>query len=171
MNYFALFELPEQYDISVDVLTQRYRTLQSMTQSGRFAGASEQEKRLNMQKNVQVNDGYRVLSDDIARGEHLIEVRGTELPHEQELIGDNAFLMELMDLRESLASANEVVEFEQLNRTIAEMIADYRDRINILLIKNDRVADFEAGIELGKLKFMRKLASETKAREQKFLNL
>ena len=170
MNYFQLFELPEQFDIDYDVLSQRYRTLQSITHPDRFAGASEQQKRMYMQKNAQVNDAYYVLSDDINRGEHLIEVRGTILPSDQETIGDTAFLMEQMDLREALASANDATAFEQLKRELDEMMADYRDRINLLLDKNTEEANHQAGLELSKMKFMRKLAAETKERKQRKLN-
>jgi molecular chaperone HscB len=170
MNYFALFELPEQFDIDIDVLNQRFRALQSLTHPDRFAGASEQEKRMYMQKNAQINDAYYILSDQISRGEHLIELRDTQLPGEQETIGDTAFLMEQMELREELASANSAAAYEQLSRTISDMTADYVDRVNLLLTQNTQQANHEAGVELSKMKFMRKLAIETKESARKMLD-
>lgn len=171
MNYFELFELSEQFDIDLDVLTQRYNALHRLTHPDRLTGANEKHKQVYMQKNVQVNDALNVLSDDISRGEHLIEVRGTQLPSEQEAISDTTFLMEQMDLREQLASAHDAASFEQLKRTLAEKTADYRDRINLLLDKKTEDANHAAGLELGKLKFMRKLAIETKENEIKALDL
>lgn len=71
MNYFSLFDIDEQYQINLVSLEQRYKTLQRLTHPDRFANAAEQEQRMYMQKNAQINDGFHVLSDMVLRGEHL----------------------------------------------------------------------------------------------------
>lgn len=166
MNYFSLFSLPEQYEVDLTLLRQRYETLQRLTHPDKYVSASEQEKRMYMQKNTQVNDGWHVLQSPVLRGEHLITVRGTELPSEQETIGDTDFLMQQMELRETLASAEDKTAFEALEREILEMHADYIDNITLLLGKQDQQSNIQAGIELSKLKFLIKLASEVKSRKQ-----
>ena len=120
-----------------------------------------------LQKNTQVNDGFHVLSDMVARGEHLLEVRGHELPSEQETIGDTEFLMEQMDLRESLANVSNLEEVQSLIQSISTSIDDYIERISQLLKNNTDKENHIAGLELSKLKFLKKLAAEAKTREQK----
>ncbi|MFT6269416.1 MAG: molecular chaperone HscB [Alphaproteobacteria bacterium] len=166
MNYFSLFDIPEQYEVNIVALEQRYKMLQRLTHPDRYVNASDQEKRMYMQKNSQINDGYYVLQDMVLRGEHLLEVRGIELSSEQETIGDTTFLMEQMDLREDLASAQEPAEFEALNSNISDSIAGYIDRITGLFETNLETDVHAARLELRKLKFLKKIAAEAKARER-----
>lgn len=167
MNYFSLFDIAQQYQLDLDSLAQRYRVLQRLTHPDKHASASDQEKRMYMQKNAQINDGFRVLSDMVARGEHLLELRGVELPSEQETIGDIEFLMEQMELRESLASASNLAEVQSLIDSISESITTYIEHISKLLANNTESDNHSAGLELSKLKFLKKIAAEAKARAQK----
>lgn len=166
MNYFSLFDIPEQYEINIVALEQRYKMLQRLTHPDRYVSASDQEQRMYMQKNSQINDGYYVLQDMVLRGEHLLEVRGVELSSEQETIGDTVFLMEQMDLREALSDAHTPADFEVLNRTISHSIAAYVDRITEHLKSNLESDKHAAVVELKKLKFLKKIAAEAKARER-----
>ena len=165
MNYFTLFSMPEQFDISIEVLKQRYELLQRVTHPDKYASASGQEKRIYMQKNAQVNDGYHVLSSPVLRGEHLLLIRDIPLANEQDTIGDTEFLMQQMDLREELASANSKEELNALENSVMALQADFIDSINKLLHENTQEKGLQAGIELSKLKFLIKLASEVKARQ------
>jgi len=167
MNYFSLFDVPEQYQLDLNSVEQRYRTLQRLTHPDRFASAGDQEKRMYMQKNAQVNDGFHVLKDIVKRGEHLLEVREVALPSEQETIGDTAFLMEQMELRESLGNAGSLEEIMALISSISDSTAEYVERIDKLLASNTQEDNQQAGIELSKLKFLKKIAAEAKTREQK----
>ena len=168
MNYFSLFSLTENFVIDQTLLDQRYQLLQKITHPDKHASASDQQKRLYMQKNAQVNDGYHVLCDLVSRGEHLLEVRGLELASEQETIGDTAFLMQQMDLRESLASVDSPESCEALLREITEMLADYTDRISLLLQAENDDENKLAAIELNKLKFLQKLETEAKQTQRMY---
>ena len=170
MNYFSLFDIAQQYTIDLASLEQRYRVLQRITHPDRYASASDQQKRMYMQKNAQINDGFHVLNDMVARGEHLLEVRGVELPSEQETIGDVDFLMTQMELRESLSSVGNIDEIESLRDEISNSIEDYLARITELLNNNTQTDNHDAGIELSKLKFLKKIAAEAKARAQQESN-
>lgn len=165
MNYFTLFSMPEQFDISIDVLKQRYELLQRVTHPDKYASASEQEKRIYMQKNAQVNDGYHVLSSPVLRGEHLLLIREIPLANEQDTIGDTEFLMQQMDLREELAHANTIDGLNALESSVTESQAKYIECISELLQENTKEQSLRAGIELSKLKFLIKLASEIKTRK------
>jgi hypothetical protein len=74
--------------------------------------------------------------------------------------------MEQMDLREALASAHVPGDFEALNSTILNSIAAYVERITVHLESNLESDKHAAALELKKLKFLKKIAAEAKARER-----
>ncbi len=160
MNYFELYNLPAQFEIDLDKLKQHYQTLQKLTHPDKFASASEQQKRMYLTKNSQVNDAYSVLRMPVARGEHLLELRGIELANEQDTVGDVGFLMEQMEWREALEDADSIKVLEQLVADNHKTIQKQEYEIAQLLLKNTESDNHEAAQELRKMKFMIKLASE-----------
>ncbi len=165
MNYFSLFAIDEHYILNLPILEQRYRTLQREKTPNQFLASNESEHLTHLQTKEQVKDGFHVLKDDIQRGLHLLEVRGIPLPSEQEAIDDAEFLTEQMDLREALASAQSIADIIALDRTIKDKISDYIDNISMLLSNNESKKNYLAGIELNKLKFIKKLESEIQTRK------
>ncbi|MGY0564180.1 MAG: Fe-S protein assembly co-chaperone HscB, partial [Paraglaciecola chathamensis] len=105
MNYFALFNLTPSFEIDKAGLAATYQQLQKLTHPDKFATASERDKLIALQKNAQVNDGYQVLKTPLSRAEHMLELRGVELQHEQKTMQDGAFLMQQMEWREQLDDA------------------------------------------------------------------
>jgi len=106
-NYFTLFGLPVSYAVDRATLDQRYRELQRLVHPDRFASAGDQERRIAMQQATQINEGYRVLKDALARGRYLLELRGHHFEDERNTHQDSAFLMEQIELREALADARD----------------------------------------------------------------
>lgn len=51
-----------------------------------------------------VNEGYKTLNNDRLRGEYLLSQRGVEI-EEQDKMEDPELLMEILEVRESLAEA------------------------------------------------------------------
>lgn len=160
MNYFELYNLPEQFAIDLTKLKEHYQTLQKLTHPDRFASASEQQKRMYLTKNSQVNDAYSVLKSPVARGEHLLIVRGVELPSEQDTVGDVEFLMEQMEWRESLDDATTEEALEKLVADNFDVLVVQEKVIADLLSHNREQDNQAAAQELGKMKFMIKLAKE-----------
>lgn len=164
MNYFALFNFPEQFDIDLSLLKQHYQTLQKMTHPDRFANASEQEKRMYLTKNAQVNDAFTTLSSPVSRGEHLLTVRGLELASEQETVGDVGFLMQQMEWRENLEDANDETSLNALLEENKVNLRAQESQVSSLLTKNTDADNLAAADELRKMKFLVKLSSEIEAK-------
>jgi molecular chaperone HscB len=164
MNYFALFNFPEQFDIDLSLLKQHYQTLQKMTHPDRFANASEQEKRMYLTKNAQVNDAFTTLSSAVSRGEHLLTVRGLELASEQETVGDVGFLMQQMEWRENLEDANDEASLNALLDENKVNLKSQESQVSALLSKNTDADNLAAADELRKMKFLVKLSSEIEAK-------
>lgn len=164
MNYFQLFSLADQFTLDINELTERYQTLQKAVHPDRFAHASSQEQMLAVQKSAMINDAYQTLKNPLKRAEHMLILRGTDLPNEQASFRDTHFLMRQMELREMLAEVkyaddinaavfevNQILdsEFEQIFRSMQEHLK-----------QNSPVEDILASEELRKLKFYQKLHVE-----------
>jgi len=102
-NHFELFGLPVGFAVDRDLLAEGFRALQSAVHPDRFASASDQERRLSMQASTRVNEAFQTLKDPLQRALYLLTLYppspGQEVPH------DVDFLMEQMELRETLAEA------------------------------------------------------------------
>jgi molecular chaperone HscB len=105
MNFFTLFDLPETLDVDKAKLSATYQVLQQLTHPDKFSTGSDQEKRIALQKNSQVNDGYSVLKAPLARAQHLLSLRGVDIKDEQHTMQDTTFLMQQMEWREELEDA------------------------------------------------------------------
>ena len=159
-DYFALYNLPHAFQIDESLLKQRYQQLQKLTHPDRFASASEQEKRLYMQKNAQVNDAYYVLKTPVKRGEHLLALRQFPLPDEQATMGDTEFLMQQMELREALDDADNQQQLEAFIKSVESLDEDLTQQIEQALSAQDHASNEAAASALTKLKFLNKLAAE-----------
>lgn len=163
MNYFTLFQIPEQYQLDNAALNKAYQTLSQVTHPDKFAAAGERDKLLAVQKSAQVNDAYQVLKSPVSRAEHLLELRGVELKHEQKTLQDGAFLMQQMEWREALEdikhsrSEDALLEIENEIKT---QITLHLSQLQTELDEQSKENDLNAAEEVRKLKFMYKLRDE-----------
>ena len=104
-DYFELFGLPVTFEIDNTDLAARYRDLQRRFHPDRYASAPDQERRLSMQMTALINEAYHTLKDPVARGRYLLGVQGITTDEETDTVMDPAFLMEQMELRESMEEA------------------------------------------------------------------
>lgn len=104
-NYFELFGLPVTFDVDVADLASRYRELQRRFHPDRFASATETERRLSLQMTAQLNAAYQTLRDVVARGRYLLALQGIDTGEDTDTAMDPGFLMEQMELRETLDEA------------------------------------------------------------------
>ena len=104
-NYFELFGLPTAFEVDVDALAERYLELQRVVHPDRYANASERERRLAVQGASHVNEALQVLKEPLARARYLLSLHRVQVEAGKETTSDPLFLMEQMELRESLAEA------------------------------------------------------------------
>jgi molecular chaperone HscB len=106
-NYFDIFSLPRRYRLDRAALDARYRDLQRSVHPDRFAGGSDRERRISMQQAARINEAYQVLRDPLKRGRYLLELRGIAVDERRGAHQDPEFLMQQMELRESLAEVRQ----------------------------------------------------------------
>lgn len=136
-NYFELFGFPVTFDLDTGELSHRYRELSRRIHPDRFATAPAAERRLSMELAARANEAHQTLKDPVRRARYLLELCGVAPDSETDTAMNPEFLMEQMELRESLAAARSSSQapeqiahlkrdaIERLNRTMAEFRAAY----------------------------------------------
>jgi molecular chaperone HscB len=169
MNFFELYGLPQHFDVDQETLRSTYKALAQVTHPDKFATSSDSEILRAVQKSAQVNDGYQILKSPLSRAEHLIELRGVDLKHEQQTLQDTGFLMQQMELREQLeeidSAANPLDQLEQLDSQIAVQIKDKLADLAQILDSTSDESNKKAADEVRKLKFLYKLRTEIERKE------
>ena len=139
-SHFELFGLTPAFAIEGEALERSYREIQSKVHPDRFAHAGDAERRASLQWTTRVNEAYRTLKDPVQRAKHLLELHGVDLAFETNTAMPPEFLMQQMELRETLEEAKDAKtldalrsdlkrEKQSLEKAIAEAIdarKDYR---------------------------------------------
>lgn len=134
-DYFELFQLPVEFDLDLDELAGRFRALQRKFHPDRFASQGVGERRAAAQLSADINSGYRILGDPVARAGFMLERLGRDLKALEREPMEGSFLMRQMELREALR-ALETSDAE----TRAEVVAEAR------ALMDEAVAGFRAAI-------------------------
>jgi len=168
-DFFHLFGLPVSFTVDTAVLMQRYRELQQTVHPDRFASSSEQERRLSLQYATHINEALRVLKDPLERARYLLGLKGVQWDDEQTTLSDPEFLMQQMELRESLSDINEQSDpLSAVADIIAEVESLVQDNSRVLesLLPSDQPDDLEqAKNQVRKMQFLRKMESEAESLE------
>jgi len=159
-NYFAFFNLPQQFDLDLKVLDAAWHTVQKEVHPDRFVDASDSEKRASLQWASMANDAYQVLRNPIRRAIHLCELGGYPFNDESAPAVPSDFVFEQIQWREHLDNARIDRDLEALEK----MSIDLRERIagQMQLIRqklDDH--DFAVGMqEIRKMMFLQKFGDE-----------
>ena len=166
-NHFELFSLPQRYVLERAQLDARYRDMQRSVHPDRYASASDQERRISMQQTTKINEAYEVLKDPLKRGRYLLELRGHAIQDQQSSHQDPAFLMQQMELRETLAEIREQDDpLQALDRLAQEIRSQYGALESALAQALDDDAEFEQAVTLVlRMQFFKRLQEEVQELE------
>ena len=166
-NYFELFSLPQRYVLQRAQLDARYRDMQRSVHPDRYASASDQERRISMQQTTKINEAYEVLKDPLKRGRYLLELRGHAIQDQQSSHQDPAFLMQQMELRETLAEIREQDDpLQALDRLAQEIRSQYGALESALAQALDDETEFEQAVTLVlRMQFFKRLQEEVQELE------
>lgn len=109
---FAIFGLPQQFEIDTDALTQRWKEMLAQVHPDRFAAEGEAAQRLATQWSVRINEAYQRLINPVKRAALLCELANIPLDVETNTAMPVEFLMQQMQWREQLedATTEQIVE-------------------------------------------------------------
>lgn len=140
-TYFELFGLPLSFDVDMAQLDSRYRELQRAVHPDRFASGSDQERRISMQQATRINEGYQILKDPLRRGRYLLELGGYRFDDAPHTNNDVEFLMEQMELRESLGEVRKADDVFAALGKVMDRIAVDNDRLIAVLRRQFAAGD------------------------------
>jgi molecular chaperone HscB len=124
-NYFEFFDLPVAFEIDQNLLARRYREAQRSVHPDNFASAPDSERRMAMEKTAELNDAFQTLKQPVSRGRYLLGLKGMAV-NDHIGVMDTAFLMEQMELRETLAGLRERPDAA---RALAAFLNDLEQRM------------------------------------------
>lgn len=160
-TYFEIFDIPVSFECDINAIQQRYRELQKTVHPDKFVNSSDLEKRISMQHTSRINEAFNTLKNPVERALYLLKLKGLDINFDNETTMDAQFLMEQLELRESLASVgNDINSLEKLDA----MSSDVKNKLSQLM------SDFSSLYELDehdlarelirKMQFLRKAQKE-----------
>jgi molecular chaperone HscB len=163
-NHFDLFGLVPAFSIEGEALERSYREIQSKVHPDRFAHAGDAERRASLQWTTRVNEAYRTLKDPVQRARHLLELHGVDVAFETNTAMPPDFLMQQMELRESLEDAVETKNSSRLDSLRKNLGKERQSLEKAIAEAIDAKKDYAAAAGLvRKLQFLDKLDNEIDA--------
>jgi len=171
VRYFSLFDLPVDFQVDLDTLSQRYREIQKQVHPDNYANSTESERLLAVHTAAEVNDAFETLKSPLARAEYMVMEHGFDVKHEQATIKDGMFLMQQMELREELeeiADASDAeTAFDDFYDDVKQLINQYTEQFQSQF---NQQAYTDAAMAVRKLRFIYKLQNEARLLEDKLLD-
>jgi molecular chaperone HscB len=162
---FDVLGLPARYALDSAVLEARVRELQRVLHPDKHARGTAAERRVALSRAVTVNEAYRALRDDLSRASALLRARGREA--KETAPADAAFLMEVMELRESLAEARAERAIDRVRALASEVTNALNDARASLEAALDVANDLDrAEAELAKMRYYRRFLDEVAVAEE-----
>lgn len=171
MRYFELFDLPVNFEVETQLLTERYREIQKRVHPDNFASSSERERLLAVQKSSEVNDAFETLKSPLSRAEYMVMEHGFDVKHEQTTIKDGMFLMQQMELREELEEIEQADDkesaFDDFYDDVKQLVSQYTEQF----VQSFEKQEYDvAAVAVRKLRFIYKLRDEARLLEDKLLD-
>lgn len=164
LDHFTRLELPKGFAVDVKQLNRCYFERQRLLHPDRFATASPRERALSQSQATALNEAYETLKDPLRRADYLLTLGhdGSESV-DMSRVNDMALLQEALELREALAEAESVDDITALAARTTADIERCSDELAEAFAGDDR--NRAAGV-ITRLKYLRKLADDCRARRQ-----
>ncbi|MEM9692447.1 MAG: Fe-S protein assembly co-chaperone HscB [Myxococcota bacterium] len=168
---FSILGLEPSYDIDDKALAERHRTLSATLHPDRYVGKPAAERRMALDRAIEVNAAYRRLRDPVRRAEAFLQTIGIEVGDGAEPKASPALLMEMMEVREALAEAKAEADLDRVGRLSDEMKTKER---SLLIRLSDKLAGTVEGAAvlplLGELRYVRRFFEEVEAIEEQMMS-
>ncbi|XP_023567416.1 iron-sulfur cluster co-chaperone protein HscB, mitochondrial isoform X2 [Octodon degus] len=145
-DYFSLMDCNRSFRIDTTKLQHRYQQLQRLVHPDLFSQRSQTEKDLSEKHSTVVNDAYRTLLAPLSRGLYLLKLHGIEISEGTDYEMDSQFLMEIMEINEKLAEAQN----EAVIKEIESIVRDDFEKAKEILTKMRYFSNVEEKIKLKK---------------------
>ncbi|XP_065425017.1 iron-sulfur cluster co-chaperone protein HscB isoform X1 [Chrysemys picta bellii] len=167
-DLFRLMGCDRSFNISVQQLQQRFRSLQRSLHPDYFSQRPQKERDFSEQHSSLVNRAYQTLLSPLRRGLYLLELNGVELAKGTDSDIDVEFLKEIMEINETLAELNNEAKIEEIESFIEvkqeELTKDVSKAFErVLCFISDDLQ--EAKKLLAKMKYFENLEDKVKSKK------
>ncbi len=138
--------------------------LQQQVHPDKFANGSDLEKRISMQHTSAINEAQSTLKDPVLRAIYLLKLKDIDFSLENQTTMDAAFLMQQLEMRESLEKVkDENAPLEVLDSMATELKKSSQSMMDSFAqdVENEKWDDAKEWIR--KLQFMQKAKNEINA--------
>lgn len=169
-NFFELLGLPPGCNVDITLLEQHYRQLQAELHPDRFVNAGADQRLAALQQSSLLNDAYTTLKSPLLRAEHLLALHGIDAREHVQSHMDSAFLLNQMQLRETL----EGLQQKQDLTGLANLQTQAKNDVSAVwqgFVSTMEAAQFDKAKRLfHKLQFLYKLIDEIAEAEDRVLD-
>lgn len=134
---FELFGLPRRFVQDRAQIDARWKELQREAHPDRFAAQGAAAQRVAMQWSVRINEAYQRLKDPLKRAAYLCELAGAPIEAQSNTQMPAEFLMEQMELRETLDEAQTEDELDILAQRLARARRGHLKQLEELLDRDN----------------------------------
>ena len=159
---FELFDLPARFAQDITVIDARWKQLQRQAHPDRFADQGQAAQRLAMQWSVRINEARQRLKNPIKRAAYLCELRGAPIRAHDNTAMPAEFLMQQIELRQTLEEAEGPAALQALANQIQTQKAQLLQQLELSLDEQSDVA--QAALQVRALMFVDRFAQEIDAR-------
>lgn len=170
---FDTLGLEPTFDLDRDALAVRHRTLSAELHPDRYVGRPASERRMALDRAIEVNEAFRALRDPIRRAEHLLKRNGVPVGERVEPKASPSLLMEMMEVREELAEARAAKDLDRIAALGDAMRGKRRAIEEDLTVGFREASSAEAHAallpKLGELRYVHRFFEELEAIEDELL--
>ncbi|XP_056110749.1 iron-sulfur cluster co-chaperone protein HscB [Rhinichthys klamathensis goyatoka] len=136
-NYFDILNSEQTFSLDTQKLQKRYLELQRSLHPDNFGQKSLKEQEYSEEQSALVNKAYRTLQKPLSRAVYMLELQGVLLEEGTDATADPAFLLEVMEINESLAETRSQDEVHAIGQSVREKLKGLIEQMNSSLNKGD----------------------------------
>jgi molecular chaperone HscB len=137
-DHFERLGLPRRFSVDPAAVEREYlaRSREVHPDFHRFGASAEQ--RASLELSAALNEAYLTLKDPVRRAEYLLTLHGGPTAQQEKNL-DQAFLMEMLDLRERIEGAKAAADQAEIAAIEGELVAMQADRVRQAAEQFDRL--------------------------------
>ncbi|KAL1196934.1 Iron-sulfur cluster co-chaperone -like protein [Cardamine amara subsp. amara] len=126
VDYFQIFGLEKKYEIDPRSLEGKYKDWQKKLHPDLVHNKSQKERDYAAEQSAKVTEACRTLTKRLSRAMYIMKLNGINV-NEEETITDPTLLMEIMELREGIAEAEDSKALNQIRSQVQEKLKQWSD--------------------------------------------
>lgn len=168
VDHFQRLGIERGFDVDVAAIDRLYFDLQRQLHPDRFATKAPKEKALSQQQATALNDAYEILKNPLKRADYLVHLLGVDvLPEGCSLVQDQSILMEAMEMREKLMTADTMETLNAIQKDTKAEIDDVLVGLSLAF----KGGDIQGACQLTtRLKYLDKMIGEVRQARARLLS-